>query len=171
MLSPGETRYQLSLRDRKTDAEICGLGWSTGFDVPDEKIVEAKNVLHDDARPAGSAYVSVEEVIFVDYGNGFTGTRPSRPNTPPNKVYLEAEPEYNAIISGRSTDRVDALFWINLGGVNSPEIDDDLRAKAKEACPPDVRDINLEIYTGDAFNSPSPGRLWGNDSMTDREHL
>ena len=81
------------------------------------------------------------------------------------------EPQYTAILSGRRTDRVDAVFSINLGGVDSPEIDDDLRAKAKEACPPDGCDINLEIYTGDAFNSPSPGRLWGNDSMTDREHL
>ena len=89
ILPPGEIRYQLSLRDKKTDAVICGLGWSTGFDVPDEKIVEAKNVLRDDGRVVGSAYVSVEEVIFVDYGNGFTGTRPGRPNTPPNKVYLE----------------------------------------------------------------------------------
>ena len=88
MLAPGETRYQLSLRDRKTNTEICGLGWSTGFEVPDEKIVEAKTVLGDDARPA---YISVEEVIWVDYGNGYTGTRPSRPNTPPNKVYLEAK--------------------------------------------------------------------------------
>ena len=87
ILPPGEIRYQLSLRDKKTDAVIYGLGWSTGPTVPDEKIVEAKNVLRDEARPA---YVSVEEVIFVDYGHGFTGTRPAVPGRPPNKVYLEA---------------------------------------------------------------------------------